>query len=67
MAISNVFLPGHRIRVAVMSARWPAYDRNPNTGAPPGDDAVARPAAQVVLHDRDHPSHLLIPVVPRGG
>ena len=66
VAISNVFLPGHHVRVAVMSARWPAYDRNPNTGAPPGDDAVARPAAQVVLHDRDHASHLLIPVVPRG-
>jgi putative CocE/NonD family hydrolase len=65
VAISNVFLPGHRIRVAVMSARWPAYDRNPNTGAPPGDDAATRPASQSVLHEPEHPSHLLLPVVPR--
>jgi len=67
IAISNVFLPGHRLRVAVMSARWPAYDRNPNIGAPPGDDAVTRPAVQTVLHDRARASHLLIPVVPRAG
>ncbi len=65
-ATSNVFLPGHRIRVAVMSARWPDYDRNPNTGAPPGDDEATRPATQRVLHDPAHPSHALIPVVPRG-
>jgi len=65
MATSNVFLPGHRLRVAVVSARWPGLDRNPNTGAAPGDDAVTRIANQVVRHDGAYASHLLLPVVPR--
>ena len=66
LATANVFLPGHRIRVAVMSARWPAYDRNPNTGAPVGEDGETRLAHQVILHDAAHPSHLLAPVRRQG-
>jgi uncharacterized protein len=66
MATSNVFLPGHRVRVAVLSARWPGLDRNPNTGAALGDDTVTRLAHQAVCHDHAHPSHLLAPIVPRG-
>jgi putative CocE/NonD family hydrolase len=32
-ATSNVFLPGHRIRLDVSSSNFPRYDRNTNTGA----------------------------------
>ena len=31
-ATSNVFLPGHRIRLEVSSSNFPRYDRNTNTG-----------------------------------
>ena len=64
-ATSNVFRPGHRIRVAITSSSFPRFDRNPNTGNPLGADAEEdlRPARQTVFHDGRSPSHLLLPVV----
>ncbi|MBM4186694.1 MAG: CocE/NonD family hydrolase [Gemmatimonadetes bacterium] len=64
-ATSNVFLPGHRIRLEVSSSNFPRYDRNPNTGAPFGQSAETRMASQTVFHDADRPSRLILPVVPR--
>ncbi|NLF02147.1 MAG: CocE/NonD family hydrolase, partial [Anaerolineales bacterium] len=63
---SNVFLPGHRIRLEVSSSNFPRYDRNANTGGPVGEDTTLRPAVQTILHDADHPSRLVLPIVPRG-
>ncbi|HEX4215574.1 MAG TPA: CocE/NonD family hydrolase [Candidatus Dormibacteraeota bacterium] len=63
-ATSNVFLAGHRIRVAVTSSSFPRWDRNPNTGHDFGADAELSVARQRILHDREHPSHVLLPVVP---
>lgn len=60
-----MFLPGHRIRLDVMSARFPIWSRNPNTGAPEGDDLETRPAHQQIFHGSLHPSHVLLPVVER--
>jgi putative CocE/NonD family hydrolase len=65
-ATGNVFAPGHRIRVEVSSSYYPFYLRNLNTGA----DNVALEteavvARQKVHHDAAHPSHLLLPVIPR--
>lgn len=65
-ATSNAFLPGHRIRVDIMSGRFPRFDRNPNTGAPVGEDAEMRIATQTLYHDRTNASHVLLPVVPTG-
>jgi putative CocE/NonD family hydrolase len=67
-ATSNVFKAGHQVRVQVTSSNFPRWDRNPNTGHPFGTDAEAdlRPARQTVLHDRDHPSHITLPLVPAG-
>jgi putative CocE/NonD family hydrolase len=62
---ANVFKAGHRIRVDVASANFPRWDRNPNTGAPLGSSAELRPARQTILHDADHPSHIVLPIVPR--
>ncbi|MHB8578037.1 MAG: CocE/NonD family hydrolase [Dehalococcoidia bacterium] len=62
---SNLFQPGHQIRVEVSSSNFPRYDRNPNTGEPAGTAQDFRPAVQTVLHDAEHPSHLLLPVIPR--
>ncbi len=64
-ATSNLFLPGHRIRLEVSSSNFPRYDRNPNTGEPFGETARVQRAHQAVLHDARYPSRLVLPVVPR--
>lgn len=61
---SNVFLPGHRIRVEISSSNFPRFDRNPNTGHPFGADADLATAVQTVYHDATRPSHILLPVIP---
>jgi putative CocE/NonD family hydrolase len=55
---SNVFLPGHRLRVHVTSSSFPRWDRNLNTG----DQRAPhfRPARQRVHHDA---SWIELPVV----
>lgn len=55
---------GHRLRLTISSALFPAYDRNPNTGAAPGDDEEMCVADQTIRHDSAHPSRLLLPVEP---
>jgi putative CocE/NonD family hydrolase len=64
-ATANVFKAGHRIRLEVSSSNFPRFDRNPNTGHALGVDAELRPAMQTVLHDATHPSHVVLPIVPR--
>lgn len=64
-ATSNVFLPGHRLRVHVSSSNFPQFDRNPNTALHSGLTAETRPAEQTVYHDPDRPSHIVLPVVER--
>lgn len=62
---SNLFKPGHRIRLEVSSSNFPRFDRNPNTGEPFGTSAKLVKATQTIFHDRDHPSHLVLPIIPR--
>ena len=64
-ATSNLFKKGHRIRVDISSSDYPAYDPNPNTGDPYmiGNHSVT--AKNVVYHDKDRPSHIILPVIPR--
>jgi uncharacterized protein len=66
VATSNVFLAGHRIRVAVTSSSFPRFDRNPNTGHPLGVDGPEdlRTAQQTIYHDHQRPSHILLPLIP---
>lgn len=64
-ATSNVFRAGHRIRLQVTSSSFPRWDRNPNTGHEFGADTELVVARQEILHDREHPSCVLLPVVPR--
>jgi putative CocE/NonD family hydrolase len=63
-ATSNVFLAGHRIRLHITSSSFPRWDRNPNTGHGIGADAELAVAWQTILHDVEHPSHVVLPVVP---
>ena len=62
---SNVFLKGHKIRLEVSSSNFPRFDRNLNTGKDAATSAAFVKANNTVLHDSEHPSALLLPVVPR--
>lgn len=67
-ATGLVFGKGHRIRVEVSSSYFPYYLRNLNTGA----DNIALEtkaviARQTVFHDGQHPSHVVLPVIPAVG
>ena len=60
----NCFQKGHRILVEISSSNFPQFDRNPNTGHAFGQDAELRKAHQTVYHDKDYPSHIMLPVIP---
>jgi putative CocE/NonD family hydrolase len=63
-ATSNVFKKGHRIRLDITSSNFPRWDRNPNTGHDFGVDDELVVAQQTILHDAEHPSHVVLPIVP---
>ncbi|MGH2497518.1 MAG: CocE/NonD family hydrolase [Ktedonobacteraceae bacterium] len=63
-ATSNVFKAGHRIRLDVTSSNFPRWDRNPNTGHDFGVDTETAVARQTILHDPEHASYVVLPVVP---
>lgn len=63
-ATSNVFKAGHCIRLDVTSSNFPRWDRNPNTGHDFGADDELAVAHQTILHDREHPSYVTLPIVP---
>jgi uncharacterized protein len=63
-ATSNVFKQGHRIRLDVTSSNFPRWDRNPNTGHEFGVDSELAVAHQMILHDAQHPSFVVLPIVP---
>ncbi len=62
---SKVFPAGHRLRVSISSALFPKYDRNLNTGGNNERDSTFVVAHQRLLHDAAHPTHVVLPVVPR--
>ena len=62
---ARVFKAGHRIRVAIASAAFPKYGRNLNTGGDNNSDSTFVTAHQRILHDRDHPTAIVLPVIPR--
>jgi putative CocE/NonD family hydrolase len=66
-ATGYLFAAGHRLRVEVASAEFDRWDRNPNTGHEFAADAATRLAVQTVYHDRERPSHVILPVVPAEG
>jgi uncharacterized protein len=61
---SNVFKAGHRIRLDLSSSNFPRFDVNPNTGEPIGKHARQAAADQQIYHDPDHPSQIVLPVIP---
>lgn len=61
---SNLFLPGHRIRMDVSSSNYPHFDLNFNTGEPEGRATHSLVATNTVWMDRTRPSHAVLPLVP---
>ena len=61
---SNVFLAGHKLRLEVSSSNFPRFDRNLNTGEDPESGTHMVKATNHIYHDRDHPSALVLPLVP---
>ena len=47
------------------SSNFPRFDRNLNTGKDGSTDATMVKATNTILHDREHPSALILPVVAR--
>lgn len=58
---SNVFLPGHRLRVHVTSSSFPRWDRNLNTGNQ--REPRHEVASQRVSHAAERPSFVELPVI----
>jgi putative CocE/NonD family hydrolase len=61
---SYEFRAGDIIRLEISSSDYPQFAPNPNTGAPFGTDAATRVATQTILHDAQHPSAVILPVIP---
>jgi predicted acyl esterase len=62
----HVFLKGHRIMVQVQSTWFPVIDRNPQKFVPSIYKATAEDfvsATQRIYTSREHPSHVVLPVV----
>jgi uncharacterized protein len=65
--IGNLFARGHRLRLDIASSNFPHFDINPNSGEPEGAMEHPRVARNRVFADADHPSHIVLAVVPQAG
>ena len=63
-ATTNVFLPGHSIRLDISSSNFPRFDANPNTGEPLGLNRRVVAAENTIYHDAPRPSHIVLPLAP---
>jgi predicted acyl esterase len=61
--LAHTFLPGHRVRIEISSSAFPFVAPNQNTGNPIPTDTEWRVANQTVYHDREHPSHVALPIM----
>jgi len=61
---SNVFLRGHSLRLEISSSNFPRFDHNLNTGEEIKFARNGVAATNSVLHDAQHPSALVVPVMP---
>jgi uncharacterized protein len=61
---SNLFLRGHTLRLEVASSNFPRFDRNLNTGEEIKSARRFASAKNTILHDAQHPSVLVLPIMP---
>ncbi|MGE5326978.1 MAG: CocE/NonD family hydrolase [Deltaproteobacteria bacterium] len=63
-ATSNVFKPGHRLRLEISSSNFPRFDRNLNTGESAAASTHVVRATNTIYHDHEHPSALVLSILP---
>lgn len=56
---SNVFLPGHYIRVDIASSNYPHFDVN----QPASDTEKMTKVKHIIFHNDMYPSHILLPII----
>lgn len=61
---ANTFHQGDRIRVVLCASWFPGMSRNLQTGESEAVSAVVRAATITVHHDAEHPSRLILPLLP---
>jgi putative CocE/NonD family hydrolase len=61
---SNLFVKGHRIRLDISSSNFPRFDVNPNTGEALNANRRLAVATNIIFHDREHPSQVILPIIP---
>lgn len=61
---SNVFQRGHILRLEISSSNFPRFDRNLNTGEEIKFGRRFVSATNTILHDAQHPSAIVLPVIP---
>jgi putative CocE/NonD family hydrolase len=61
--IGHTFVSGHRLRVEITSSDTPYMAPNQNTGNPVATDTEWKIASQMVVHTREHPSSVILPIV----
>lgn len=64
---SIILNQGHRLRVTVSSTGAPLYEPNNQTGGSQTVDwmKTTQSGTHTILHEKDHPSRLLVPVIAR--
>jgi len=61
---SNVFRQGHMLRLEISSSNFPRFDRNLNTAERAAVSQKYISATNMIFHDREHPSALILPIMP---
>ena len=61
---SNVFRQGHMLRLEISSSNFPRFDRNLNTTERAAVSQKYISATNMIFHDREHPSALILPIMP---
>lgn len=64
-ATSYLLSPGDRLRLDVTSSNYPRLARNLNTGAPFARTSEMRVARQTIHLSSEHPSKVILPIIPR--
>ncbi|MBV8866269.1 MAG: CocE/NonD family hydrolase, partial [Acidobacteriaceae bacterium] len=62
---SYVFSSGHRIRLEISSSNFPRFDRSLNSAGLNADVTKTAKAKQTVFHEKNYPSAIILPVIPR--
>ena len=61
---SNLFKKNHRIRIEISSSNFPRFDRNLNSGRVSSIDDQPKICHQQIFHNKNHPSNVILPVIP---